>query len=231
MKNRLAKLVVSGVVLFGWTACGDDDGGAIGTTGAGNAGATAGAGGGTAGGGVGGVGGGVGGVGGGVGGGAGGAAPFELTSSAFEEGAMIPVTHECGPPVGNGPGDNVSPPLAWTGGPGAQSYAIVMRDTDFNDLVHWVIYDIPPSTTSLPAEIPVGYEVDDPAGAKQAELQGQVYSYFGPCSPNSVNTYQWTVHALDVATLPGVDMNTSENDIASTVESMSIASASLSGES
>jgi Raf kinase inhibitor-like YbhB/YbcL family protein len=231
MKNRLTHLLFAGAVLVGWTACGDDEGATTATTGTGNAGATGGAGasGGAAGSGVGGDG--VGGGAGGFGGGSGGSPAFELTSTAFAEGETIPVTHECGPPIANGPGDNVSPPLSWTGGPTAQSYAIVMRDTDFNDLVHWVIYDIPASTMSLPTDIPVGYEVQNPAGAKQAELQGAVYSYFGPCSPNSVNTYQWTVHALDVAALPGVDMDTDENTIASTVESMSIASASLSGES
>jgi len=177
--------------------------------------------------------GGAGGAGGTATGGMGGMAPFELTSSALAEGETIPLTYECGPPlVADGPGDNVSPPLTWTAGPpGTQSYAIVMRDTDAGDLVHWVIYDIPATVTSLPEDIPNVYAVTDPSGAKQAELQGAAHGYFGPCSPNSVNTYQWTVHALDVPTLPDVDMGTPENTIAPAVESISIASASLSGES
>ena len=155
--------------------------------------------------------------------------PFELTSTAFGEGEVIPTTHEC---VNSGSGDDLSPPLSWTAGPdGTLSYAVVMRDTDFNDLVHWVIYDIPSSVNALPQGIPSGYMVTDPAGAKQAELQNVFFGYFGPCSPNSVNTYQWTVHAMGSDLLPGVDMNTTENTIASAIEGSSLAQASLSGES
>ena len=37
--------------------------------------------------------------------------PFELTSTAFEAGARIPLRYECGPPpVPDGPGENVTPP-------------------------------------------------------------------------------------------------------------------------
>lgn len=158
--------------------------------------------------------------------------PFVLTSSAFVEGAVIPTVYECGPPIAEGPGNNTSPPLTWTPGPpGTQSYAIVMRDIDAGGLVHWVLYDIPASVVSLPEGIPSGYQPVDPAGSKQAELQGVVHSYFGPCSPSSINTYQLTVHALDVAAVPDVDMSTPENTLAAAVEGLSIASAQLSGES
>jgi Raf kinase inhibitor-like YbhB/YbcL family protein len=158
---------------------------------------------------------------------------FELTSSAFAAGEMVPLTHECGPPLSTGPGDNVSPPLAWTSGPPAtMSYAIVMRDTDAGNLVHWVIYDIPATVFDLPEDIPDGYEPATPAGAKQAELQGSGYfGYFGPCSPGSINTYVWTVHALDTPTLSGVSASSTEDQIAAAVEGASIASASLAGES
>ncbi len=160
------------------------------------------------------------------------AAPFELTSSAYAEGETIPTIHECGPPVTNGPGDNVSPPLSWTSGPaGTKSYAIVMHDLDFMNLVHWVIYDIPADVTSLPENVPRTYQPASVPGAKQAEIQNAFYGYLGPCSPNKVNTYQITVHALGVDTLPGVDMNTPEKEIAPLIEGMALASASLSGES
>jgi phosphatidylethanolamine-binding protein (PEBP) family uncharacterized protein len=107
-----------------------------------------------------------------------------------------------------------------------------MRDVDAGGLVHWVIYDIPPGVTALSADIMPGYQAVDPAGAKQAEIQNSTFfGYFGPCSPNSVNTYQWTVHALGSATLPNVDMTSTEDAIAAAVEAASIASASLSGES
>jgi Raf kinase inhibitor-like YbhB/YbcL family protein len=176
------------------------------------------------------TGGGMGGMGSGGMGGSGGMVPFALTSTAFMEGGTIALTHECGSP--NGPGDNVSPPLSWTAGPpGTLSYALVMHDLDFQNLVHWVIYDIPPTVTALPAGIPADYQPADPAGSKQASIQNVFFGYLGPCSPNSINTYEWTVHALGVDTLPGVDMNTSDVDLAAQVETMSMASAALSGES
>lgn len=229
MTHASASLPILAVLagLLALVGCGDDET----TAGAGgNATGAAGAAGGS--GGVGAVGGAAtGGLGGA--GGLGGSAPMVLTSAAFAEGETIPQTHECGPPlVADGPGDNVSPPLSWTPGPpSTQSYAVVMRDLDAGNLVHWVIYDIPAAVTSLPADIPFVYEPANPAGSKQAEIQGQIHAYFGPCSPSSVNTYQLTVHALDVPTLGGVDMNTPENTIAPAVEEASIASASLSGES
>jgi len=112
------------------------------------------------------------------------------------------------------------------------SYAVITKDLSAGNLIHWVIYDIPATVTGLAEGIPDGYQPADPAGSKQAEIQGSGwYGYFGPCSPNSVNTYQWTVHAMPSDVLPGVDMNTTETNIAAAVEAASIASASLSGQS
>lgn len=160
--------------------------------------------------------------------------PFALTSSAYEEGATIPLRYECGPPiVPDGPGENVTPALAWTDGPpGTMSYAIVMRDRDAGNLVHWVLYDIPASVRSLPEGVASGHELASPAGAHQAEIQGSGYfGYFGPCSPGRVNTYEITVHALPSATLPGADRSITENAAAAAIEAAAIASATLSGES
>jgi len=197
----------------------DDDGSGTTTTGAGGSGGVGGAGG---------------------GGGQGGMLPFEVTSAAFDEGETIPLVHECGPPapVQGGPGDNQTPPLSWTAGPpGTQSYAVVVRDVDArvtqfpHGIIHWVIYDIPAATLGLPLGVSDGYEVTTPAGAKQGLIQNTgFFGYFGPCSPNSVNTYVFTVHAMSETNLP-VSMTDSERDIALDIEQNAIASASLSGES
>jgi Raf kinase inhibitor-like YbhB/YbcL family protein len=224
MKASLSACLFLGALIAITPACGgDDDGSGGGTTTGSGAGGT-----GTGGTGTGGVGTGAGG---GMGG-SGGMLPFELTSTAFMEGETWPTQYECGPPLSMGPGMNISPPLSWTPGPAeTQSYAIVMRDLDFMSLVHWVIYDIPASALGLPEGIPSGYDVADPAGAKQAQLQMVQNLYLGPCSPQDINTYELTVHALDVATLSGLDENSQENDVAAIVEAMSLASAKLSGES
>ncbi|GAB5546614.1 MAG: YbhB/YbcL family Raf kinase inhibitor-like protein [Sandaracinaceae bacterium] len=157
--------------------------------------------------------------------------PLALATTAFGDGEAVPQRHQCGPPlVPDGVGEDVTPALSWSGGPEAASYAVIVRDRSAGGLVHWVIYDIPGSTTAVDEGVPSGYEPPFPAGAKQAEIQGSGYfGYFGPCSGGRGNTYAWTVHALDVASLPDVDRGTPENDVAALVESISIASASFTG--
>ncbi|MEO0601398.1 MAG: YbhB/YbcL family Raf kinase inhibitor-like protein [Myxococcota bacterium] len=164
--------------------------------------------------------------------------PFELTSTAFATGEIIPLEHECGPPFNDGPGDNLTPPLSWTPGPeGTASYVVVMRDRDFtpvaypDGLIHWTIYDIPASVTELPAGIPDGATVATPSGAKQGEAQESgFFGYFGPCSPNSVNTYRFTVYAMPEATLDVPDP-ASEIEVADAAEAAALDRTSLRGES
>lgn len=224
--SAFALVTLSSVALA--AGCGDD-GGENGSGGSGNTGGMIG----TGGAGTGATGGG------GSGTGTGGMAPFEVTSTAFGEGETVPTVHECGPPIAMGPGMNVSPDLTWTPGPtGTQSYAVVVRDVDAmipqypEGIIHWVIYDIPATTLSLPEGVMAAYDVTEAPGAKQANIQGSGYfGYFGPCSPNSVNTYVWTVHAMPEATVPGVSMASTESEIAAAIESTSIAQVSLSGES
>lgn len=160
---------------------------------------------------------------------------FELTTTAFDDEAAVPERFRCGPPAPvPRQGDNVTPDLTWTPGPdGTMSYAIVVRDTSAGappGLVHWVMYDIPADTLSLSEGIAPGYMPAAPAGAKQAEIQGSGYfGYFGPCSGGNGNRYVWTVHAIDAATFPGVDMTTTENTLAAMIESASLDSASFTG--
>jgi Raf kinase inhibitor-like YbhB/YbcL family protein len=153
-----------------------------------------------------------------------------LTSTAFAAGEMIPEQYGCPGVPG---GQNVSPPLAWTGGPSdAQSYAIVMRDIDFAGFLHWVIFDIPKGR-SLPEGVEAAFEPGNVPGAKQSRFVNAsgAPGYFGPCSPNSVNTYQFTVHALPEATLPGMTDQSTNQDAATAIEAASLASAPLPGES
>lgn len=162
-----------------------------------------------------------------------GVVPFEITSTAFNEGDTIPLRNECGPPIVRaGPGENISPDLAWTAGPaGTMSYAIVMDDID-SGVIHWVIYDIDPNTFSLAEDFPAGYSPAVPAGSHQAEIQGSGYfGYFGPCSPNSVNTYRWTIYAVPTAAVVGAMQSTTERQMVTLLRDQGIATAVLTGES
>lgn len=236
MSNRVAWSLAFTLALAACSSGGSSGTPAAGGTAGGGAAGTAGVGAAAGFGGA--AGGGTGGAAGGATGGAAGTVAFAVTSAAFQEGGAIPLAHECGPPL-QGPGQNLSPPLSWTPGPaGTQSYAVVVRDVDAKvtqypeGIIHWVIYDIPKSASALPQGVKAGYQVADPAGAKQANIQGSgFYGYFGMCSPNSVNTYVFTVHAMPTPALPGVTQQSSESEIAAAIEANSIAQAALSGES
>jgi Raf kinase inhibitor-like YbhB/YbcL family protein len=146
-----------------------------------------------------------------------------LSSSAFEDGAMLPVEYRCLAAP--------SPPLNWSGGPeGTQSYALIMRDLDYmGGYLHWIIYDIPATTRELPQGISPGLAPPTPAGAKQPQVIRM--GYFGPCSPVSVNTYQFMLHAVDVANLTDVTETSPAADVAAAIEAHSMESAALQVES
>lgn len=148
---------------------------------------------------------------------------FALSSTAVEEGGMLPAKHRCmslGGPTGP------SPALRWSGAPmGTQSFAILFRDRTYMDYEHWTIYDIPASVISLSEGVPAGAEPATPAGAKQAENAAFLVGpgYYGPCGSQGTNTYELTLYALDIATLPdpgdtgdSVQARLEEHDLATT---------------
>ncbi|MVU77164.1 YbhB/YbcL family Raf kinase inhibitor-like protein [Nocardia sp. ET3-3] len=72
-----------------------------------------------------------------------------LTSSAFTDGEAIPVRY-----AGVGVGDNISPPLNWSGVPtNAAELVLVIEDPDVplpRPIVHGVVTGINPRSTALP---------------------------------------------------------------------------------
>ena len=70
---------------------------------------------------------------------------MKITSSAFTEGATIPVKYTCDD-------QDLSPPLAWTGVPAkAVSLVLIMDDPDAPAGIwsHWVLFDIPADIKGL----------------------------------------------------------------------------------
>jgi Raf kinase inhibitor-like YbhB/YbcL family protein len=157
--------------------------------------------------------------------GGGGGAPFALTSSAFTEGAEIPLMYKCAEV--NPKGQNISPPLSWGPGPsGTKSYAIVLMHLPSPE--HWVLWDIPASVTSLAENIEHKAQPVLPAGSKQslANLDGFMGSgYLGPCpqAVNSAQSYQFTLYALDVASVPGLTATSSPTEAATAVQAHLVA--------
>ncbi|MEW6354830.1 MAG: YbhB/YbcL family Raf kinase inhibitor-like protein [Planctomycetota bacterium] len=116
---------------------------------------------------------------------------IKITSTAFEEGGMIPKKYTCD-------GSDVSPPLAWTGAPeGTKSIALISDDPDapVGTWVHWVIFNIPPKTTGLPENVPPGPELS--SGARQGETDFGRIEYGGPCPPSGTHRYYFRIYALD----------------------------------
>ena len=98
---------------------------------------------------------------GGRGGGRGGVQVMTLTSPAWPDGGQIPVKHTQA-------GDQVSPPFAWSNVPdGVVSFVLIAHDVDAavgngtDDILHWMLWNIPKGTKSLPEGIPQATQLPD----------------------------------------------------------------------
>jgi hypothetical protein len=129
-------------------------------------------------------------------------AMLKIESTAFADGGGIPVKYSC-------EGDDISPPLAWSGVPdGARSLVLIVDDPDAPDpaaprmtWVHWVLYNLPPETTGLPENCTAG---DLPPGAGKGLNDWQRTAYGGPCPPVGRHRYYHKLYALDTL-LPLMD--------------------------
>ena len=120
-----------------------------------------------------------------------------LMSSVFAEGASIPSKYTC-------EGDQVNPPLSIAGVPAnAKSLTLIMDDPDIPQVVkekmhvdvfdHWVLFNIPATTTEIAMGMTVGTPGLNGAGKPM---------YTGPCPPKeyepSEHRYFFKLYALDI---------------------------------
>lgn len=118
---------------------------------------------------------------------------MQLSSSTFTHQGTVPPQYTCD-------GQDMSPPLAWSGAPaGTQSFVLVVRDPDAPakaEWIHWVVKNIP-ATVAAVAEntVPAG-------GIEVANDFGRV-AWGGPCPPDGQHRYFFEVYALDVAEVAG----------------------------
>jgi Raf kinase inhibitor-like YbhB/YbcL family protein len=110
---------------------------------------------------------------------------LQVRSTAFADGTVIPKKYTCD-------GENVSPPLEWSGAPrGATSIAVICDDPDAPSglFTHWVLYDVPANVRKL-AEGSSG-------GGKEGVNDFNELGYGGPCPPpNGPHRYFFHVYAL-----------------------------------
>jgi Raf kinase inhibitor-like YbhB/YbcL family protein len=122
---------------------------------------------------------------------------MQISSSAFSHNGPIPPAYTCD-------GQDVSPPLSWSGMPaGTKSLALVVDDPDAPDpaaprmtWVHWVLYNLPPDGKGL-AEGAKSL----PPGVLEGLNDWKRTGYGGPCPPIGRHRYFFKLYALD-AVLP-----------------------------
>jgi Raf kinase inhibitor-like YbhB/YbcL family protein len=121
-----------------------------------------------------------------------------LTTPAFADGGQIPAKHAQ-------PGRDVSPALSWSGAPDSvASYVLIMHDADaavgsgLDDVLHWMVWNIPGTMKSLPEGLKQGATVRvDSANLRQLSVSGPYYR--GPAAPSTgpAHHYVFELYALD----------------------------------
>lgn len=125
---------------------------------------------------------------------------MEIRSTAFTDGEAIPTRYTC-------QGEDISPPLAWSGiPPQAESLVLLVDDPDAPDpkapkmtWVHWVLFNLPPDSDGLPEAVKVL-----PQGTGEGLNDWKRTGYGGPCPPIGRHRYFHKLYALDkTLDLPG----------------------------
>src|SRR5690242_18673709 len=130
------------------------------------------------------------------------AAPFKLTSTDFKEGGKLADKQSfnsfgC-------TGENVSPELEWVNPPaGTKSFALMVYDPDAptgSGWWHWVVYNIPADTKTLPAGAGAADGKALPKGAVQGNTDFGSPGWGGPCPPpgSGNHHYNFPLFALKV---------------------------------
>ncbi len=122
-----------------------------------------------------------------------------ITSTAFEEGGAMPAVYTC-------EGDDISPPISFSGVPkAAQTLALIVDDPDAPDpkeprttWVHWVVYNLRVATPGM-AEDTARNGL--PPGASEGQNDWKRTGYGGPCPPIGRHRYFHKLYALDVRLL------------------------------
>ena len=122
--------------------------------------------------------------------------PLIMTTTAWEDGGVIPdkYTQAAGP-------TSPSPALSWSQVPmGTQSFVLLMHDPEpvlakgsKMDITHWLIWNIPGTSTGLAENVAAGELAD---GSRQVSLRGN--AYMGPGAPaGPYHHYTFELYALD----------------------------------
>lgn len=119
-----------------------------------------------------------------------------VTSPAFKQNEPIPATYSAY-------GEDVSPPLSIANVPAqTKSLVVLMEDPDAKEpkpFIHWVIYNLPASQTSIRTGVPTQIRLTQLGSAEQGPNSRGSVGYFGPKPPigDPPHHYHFMVFALD----------------------------------
>lgn len=126
---------------------------------------------------------------------------MRITSPAFKHNTFLPKDYSCD-------GKGVNPPLIFEDIPEeAKSLALIVDDPDapMGTFVHWVVYNIPPTTTGVE-------ENRVPSGSLQGKSGTGQPGFVGACPPSGQHRYFFKLYALDALfDAPGMDKEALEN--------------------
>jgi len=143
-------------------------------------------------------------------------AELSVTSESFQHGDRIPVRHTL-------EGENLSPPLSWSGLPDAtQSIAVICEDPDApsGTFVHWVGWGIDPEAGRLG---------EGEAASKEGQNDFGNTGYDGPSPPpgHGRHRYYFRVYALDAE--PKLEPAASKENMEAAIEGHLLAAGELMG--
>ena len=134
-----------------------------------------------------------------------------LAIPGFPDGGEIPVKFSQAAP-GVAPGEGLSAAISWANPPaGLGSFVLHMHDLDVvhdkttEDQVHWVVWNIPATSTGLPEGVPKGARLAD--GSRQISVSGPFYRGPGAAASGPRHHYVFELYALDAPldVQPGAD--------------------------
>jgi Raf kinase inhibitor-like YbhB/YbcL family protein len=111
--------------------------------------------------------------------------PMTITSTAFQEEEDIPAEYTC-------EGDNINPPLTFSGvPPETQSLILIMDDPDAPTglFTHWIIFNMSPATMQI-------LQNNKPETGIEGTNDVPKIGYFGPCPPSGKHHYFFKLYAL-----------------------------------
>src|SRR5262245_9284085 len=120
-----------------------------------------------------------------------------VQSTAFKPNEVIPARY-------SEDGENISPPISWSGAPAeTKEFVLICDDPDAprpQPWVHWLLYKIPASLSALPENVAKTPTPPQPAGSMQGKNSWGRFGYGGPAPPkgHGVHHYHFRLYALDV---------------------------------